>query len=337
MKFPFSLSVILLTATLVVAQDTPSGGPNGFHDDLLNHLVGKWNVSGTVHGNPSTQTIEAEWVLNHQFLRVVERSVENMAGKNANYEEMQYIGYDQASKRYVAHLITAFGGADSTTLGYGQRTGNHLEFVYQYPDEPISSQLIWEPDSNTWHLLWQQNTKGAQPHVDLLAKPALPGPPASRPESPQPTSGQPSAGQLFGTWRLLSVEETMKDGSVRFEPRFGPHPQGFIMYEPDGHMCVEIMNPDRPSWKESDKPTNEQRLAAFDGFIAYCGTYELDPEHSTVTHYPKVAWTPPFVGSTQPRPFRIEGKRLIITPANIDPAPANEGVVKRVLTWERAE
>ena len=109
------------------------------------------------------------------------------------------------------------------------------------------------------------------------------------------------------------------------------------MYEPDGHMCAQIMNPDRPSWKDADNPTNEDKLAAFDGFIAYCGTYKLDADHSTLTHYPAVAWMPPYVGSTQPRPFRIEGKRLIITPANLDPSMTKEGIVKRVLTWERAE
>ncbi len=113
---------------------------------------------------------------------------------------------------------------------------------------------------------------------------------------------------------------------------FGPHARGYIMYEPDGHMCAEIMNPDRPSWKDPAKPTMEEKVAAYDGFIAYCGTFKLDGPKSTVTHYPDVAWTPAYVGSTQPRPFRIEGKRLIITPATTDP-----NLTKLVLTWERAE
>src|SRR5436853_400620 len=104
------------------------------------------------------------------------------------------------------------------------------------------------------------------------------------------------------------------------------------MYESDGHMCAEIMNPDRPTWKNPDQPTDEEKITAFDGFIAYCGTYKLNAENSKVTHYPEVAENPPYVGSTQPRPFEIEGKRLTITPASTDP-----NVVKRVLIWERAE
>jgi hypothetical protein len=134
--------------------------------------------------------------------------------------------------------------------------------------------------------------------------------------------------QLLGTWRLVSAEVTMKDGSV--EPVFGPRAEGFAIYAPDGQMCVEIMNSDRPSWTNPGQPTSEEKLAAFDGFFAYCGTYKLDAERSTITYYPKVAWIPPYVGSTQPRPFRMEGKRLILMPASTDP-----GVVKTVVTWER--
>ena len=142
----------------------------------------------------------------------------------------------------------------------------------------------------------------------------------------------PTVAQLVGTWRVVSVEVTTKDGTVKPDDRFGPHARGYIMYEPDGHMCAEVMNPDRPAWKNPDKPTEEEKITAFDGFIAYCGTYKLDAEHSTVTHYPEVAWNPPYVGSTQPRPFRIEGKRLIITPASTE-----TNVATRVLTCERTE
>jgi hypothetical protein len=104
------------------------------------------------------------------------------------------------------------------------------------------------------------------------------------------------------------------------------------MYQADGNMCASIMNPDRPAWKDSAKPTNEEKIAYYDTFIAYCGTYKLDAEKSVVTHYPVVAWTPAYVGSNQVRPFRLEGKRLTITVAG--PLPA---VTKRVLVWERAQ
>jgi hypothetical protein len=53
--------------------------------------------------------------------------------------------------------------------------------------------------------------------------------------------------------------------------------------------------------------------------------------HSTVTQFPELPWTPSYVGSAQPRPFRLEGNRLIITATRgLDP-----GIQQRVLVWER--
>ncbi len=145
-------------------------------------------------------------------------------------------------------------------------------------------------------------------------------------------TGAHAPSPLLGTWRLVSVEDTMKDGTVAPQLELGPHPRGFLMYEPDGHMCAALMNPDRPAWKDPYKATDAEKIASFDTFIAYCGSYKLDSEHSTVTHYPEVAWLPAYVGSTQPRPFKLEGNRLTIVVKMSNPA-----MEKRTLVWERAQ
>ena len=144
----------------------------------------------------------------------------------------------------------------------------------------------------------------------------------------------PTVSQLVGTWQIVSIRDTMKDGSVGPPADLGPHPKGFLMYEPDGHMCATLVNSDRPAWKDFAKSTDAEKIAYYDTFIAYCGTYKLDSTVSTVTHYPSVAWTPAYVGSTQPRPFKLEGNRLIIT---VTEGMANLGIQKRVLVWERAK
>ena len=69
----------------------------------------------------------------------------------------------------------------------------------------------------------------------------------------------PTVAQLLGTWRLVSIEDTMKDGKVQPSTQFGPHPQGFIMYEPDGHMCATIANGDRPAWKDPANASTRRR------------------------------------------------------------------------------
>ena len=148
----------------------------------------------------------------------------------------------------------------------------------------------------------------------------------------QTTTPAPTDAQIVGAWQLVSIEDTMKDGAVKPPEQLGTHPRGFLMYHPDGHMCASIMSPDRPAWKDPNKATDAEKITYYETFIAYCGTYKLDAGKSIVTHYPVVAWTPAYVGSTQVRPFKLEGNRLIITVP--DPLPA---VTKRVLVWERAQ
>ena len=136
--------------------------------------------------------------------------------------------------------------------------------------------------------------------------------------------------QIVGTWRLVSIEDTAADGTSGPDSRFGPHAKGYLMYEADGHMCAEIMRPDR-AFSDAAHPTEKEKADAYDGFIGYCGTYDFNADETTVTHHPDVAMVPPYVGTLQPRPFRLVGDRLIITVTTPD-----QKVVKHVLTWERA-
>jgi hypothetical protein len=144
----------------------------------------------------------------------------------------------------------------------------------------------------------------------------------------------PTVSQLLGTWQIVSIEDTLKDGTVGPSADLGPHPRGFLMYEPDGHMCAALMNSDRPAWKDPAKATDAEKVTSYDTFIAYCGTYKLDSATSTVTHYPSVAWMPAYVGSVQARPFKLEGNRLIIT---VTEGLESLGITKRVLVWEKAK
>jgi len=144
----------------------------------------------------------------------------------------------------------------------------------------------------------------------------------------------PTVSQLVGTWKLVSVEDTMQDATLQPSKTFGPHPHGFIMYGPDGYMCATIVNGDRAPWTDPAKPTEAEKAAYYDTFLAYCGTYKLDSASSTVTHYPEVAWTQAYVGSTQPRPFKLEGDRFIIT---LTKGISDPSIKQRVLVWQRAK
>ena len=149
----------------------------------------------------------------------------------------------------------------------------------------------------------------------------------------QSGSRAPSVAQLLGTWQLVSVEGTVT-GQTQPALTYGVHPVGFLMYQADGHMCAELTNEDATAPKDPAKPTDAQKIAYYESFIAYCGTFKLDAQNSIVYHYPTVALSPSYIGSTQPRPFRLQGDKLIITATKGLPDPKLE---KLVLVWQRAK
>jgi hypothetical protein len=87
------------------------------------------------------------------------------------------------------------------------------------------------------------------------------------------------AKRLIGTWRLVAVVDQTGNS-----PR-GPHPTGYIHYDPAGVMSVQIM----PDWERPKfsfgQATPEQAKAALQGYTAYFGTYSVNEETATVTHH----------------------------------------------------
>ena len=137
--------------------------------------------------------------------------------------------------------------------------------------------------------------------------------------------------QFLGTWKLVSSEEKLKDGSVRPYKFLGPHGVGYLMYAADGHMCGELTNPDRPRW--DSPPTDAQKIEAIEGMAAYCGRFEIDEANHVMWHYPELAWTPNYVGTKQARPYRLEGNRLIFSgKASQD---GDKDVEQWTIVWEK--
>src|SRR5205085_1384689 len=70
--------------------------------------------------------------------------------------------------------------------------------------------------------------------------------------------------RIVGTWKLVYAVDIMKDGTTRPYPAYGPHGNGFLMYQRDGYMCADLVNPDRPKWTDPLHTTSEEKVAAAD-------------------------------------------------------------------------
>jgi hypothetical protein len=142
------------------------------------------------------------------------------------------------------------------------------------------------------------------------------------------------ATQLVGVWRLVSYRDEQEGGEDSFP--FGPEPEGFLIYTPEGFVSAQLMKPGRFPFQSQDwhGGTPDEYRQAGSGYIAYCGVYEVDEEKATVTHIPSVALLPNLILKGQQRSVTLNGDRLTLCAAGI---PVMNGVpVTTRLVWQRA-
>ena len=143
----------MLLAALLAAAPPLDGRGHPVKDDLLEQLAGSWKLTGTAAGGrPAQNDVTAEWVLDHQFLRI--------RFENGPYQAHVYLGYDNLSDRYVAHWLDVFGGRWSETLGYGHRKGDAIELVFEYPDGPFHT--TFRKEGAGWRILMEQRDPAGQ-------------------------------------------------------------------------------------------------------------------------------------------------------------------------------
>ena len=120
---------------------------------------------------------------------------------------------------------------------------------------------------------------------------------------------------LVGTWRLLewrAVHDHDRSGTTVTHP-LGREVRGLLHYGADGRMSVLIAAEGRSPFATDDflGGTEQERAAAFSGFIAYAGTYAV--RDGAVTHTLEISSYPNWVGSDQVRFAVVRNDRLVLS------------------------
>ena len=149
---------------------------------------------------------------------------------------------------------------------------------------------------------------------------------------------------LVGTWKLLSCVGNWSDGRVTHP--YGESPSGRLVYDSGGNFAGQIQADQRPLFQSGNllKGEPEEIKAAFEGYVAYYGTYAVDEETSSVTHHVQGSLFPNWTGKDQLRMFSFEsgetgetgesgkGVRLRLT---TPPFVGKRSQMSLTLVWER--
>ena len=137
-----------------------------------------------------------------------------------------------------------------------------------------------------------------------------------------------------GNWKLVSSEFWLADGSVIYP--MGRDATGLLMYSTGGYMSVQIMSSDRHSCTSCDRVEGiiEETKSAFEEYIAYFGTYEVNQEEGTILHRIQGCLNPKWVGLKQKRFLEIYGDRLTLRASGVRLGGQE---MSGVLHWKRVD
>jgi hypothetical protein len=142
---------------------------------------------------------------------------------------------------------------------------------------------------------------------------------------------------LIGTWKLLRIEYTGSNGS-HVDPYYQADSTGLLIYDESGWMSVHIAAPNRRPWEPAvsrlpaDQAANGAlKIAAFDSYYAYYGTWDFNESASVVTHHVVDSLIPFEDGANFAQVVSFEEGRLVFTVRSVERGAAT---VRRKV-WER--
>ena len=90
---------------IVLSAQAQAPDTSRFQYALLDRLTGEWTMTGQVMGDSVQYNADAEWLLDHQFLRLHMTDVNDPP----EYSAHVYVGYDSTAQQYVAHWLNTTG------------------------------------------------------------------------------------------------------------------------------------------------------------------------------------------------------------------------------------
>ncbi len=151
------LALALYSASVGAAQQPPVKSP------LLEHLAGKWVLQGTIAGHATIHDIDADWVIDHHYLRLHEVSREKTAKGQPQYEATIYIAWNEPTRQYAAVWLDDYGGLLPASVGLADPKENEFPFIFKDDKGAVdfSNDFVYDAATDTWEWRMDNVVNGA--------------------------------------------------------------------------------------------------------------------------------------------------------------------------------
>lgn len=129
---------------------------------LLDRMVGRWVLRGTIARRSVVHDIEADWVLARHYIRVHEISREKNSAGQPEYEALVFIGWNENSKKYGCVWLDVTGGLSTASIGTASESENKLPFAFRNEkgDVDLTNTFTYDQKDGAWEWRIDNHEKG---------------------------------------------------------------------------------------------------------------------------------------------------------------------------------
>lgn len=148
MRISPTLAAALCLSSGLSAAQTPSGPEH----DLLGKLAGKWVMTGTIGKGHTTHDVDAEWVLNEEYLEIREVSRDKDADGKPHYQAIIYLVWDPKLYEYGSYWMdtTGYGMFNMDGVGRAKPDGDRIPFDFGDANDGIHTVFAYDRKANEW-------------------------------------------------------------------------------------------------------------------------------------------------------------------------------------------
>lgn len=150
--------MLCLTACAAAAQSSSTDPAQ-----LLDRLTGRWVLTGTIAGKPTTHDVEAHWVLRREYLELHEVSREKTVKGDPAYEAIVLVSWEPEKNEYACLWLDSTAGhaLSSQTTCRAAPSGDSIPFLFSLsPAERIHTTFTFRRATDSWQWVIDDENNG---------------------------------------------------------------------------------------------------------------------------------------------------------------------------------
>lgn len=142
----------LLVATLLLQQPAAAVQPPDPQHALLDKMTGHWVLRGTIARQQTTHDIDAQWVLEKEYIQIHEVSREKDASGKPQYEAIVYVVWDPKVGEYACLWLDTTGLSTFSQAGVGRAkpAGDSIAFRFTDPTGGVNTTFAYDRAKDAW-------------------------------------------------------------------------------------------------------------------------------------------------------------------------------------------